>query len=126
MNHVGFMATLPMSDAMKLSIKVQDQIDLVVRRIAEEYKPEKIILFGSAARGQMGPDSDVDLFIVKDDRQPRHQRNVSVRKVLRDVSYRLPLDVLVYTPKEVEYRLWLGDFFVKRIMKEGRVLYVKQ
>ena len=98
----------------------------MVKVIAEEYRPEKIILFGSAARGEMGPDSDVDLFIVKDDPNSRHDRSIDVRQALGDTAYKLPLDVLVYTPKEVEYRLWLGDFFVKRVMKEGKVLYARQ
>lgn len=103
-----------------------NQIDRMVKVIVREYKPEKIILFGSAARGQTGPDSDIDLFVVKNDNQARHQRSVDVRKILRGVPYRLPLDVLVYTPEEVKYRMWLGDFFVKRVMKEGKVLYAKQ
>lgn len=109
-----------------MTTQFQNQIEAVVERIAKEYQPEKIILFGSAARGEMGTDSDVDLFIVKDDKKPRHQRSVNVREALRDTAYTFPLDVLVYTPKELEYRLWLGDFFVKRVMKEGKVLYVKQ
>lgn len=103
-----------------------NQIDRMVRVIVKEYQPEKIILFGSAARGKVGPDSDVDLFVVKDDGRPRHQRSVDVRKALRDTAYTFPLDVLVYTPKELEYRLWLGDFFVKRVMREGKLLYAKQ
>lgn len=109
-----------------MTTQFQNQIEAVVERIAKEYQPEKIILFGSAARGEMGTDSDVDLFVVKDDGRPRHQRSVDVRKILRDTAYTFPLDVLVYTPKELEYRLWLGDFFVKRVIKEGRILYAKQ
>lgn len=103
-----------------------NQIDRMVRVIVKEYRPEKIILFGSAARGEIGPDSDVDLFVVKNDMKSRHQRSVDVRKILRDTAYTFPLDVLVYTQKELEYRLWLGDFFVKRVMEEGRILYAKQ
>lgn len=109
-----------------MTVQLQDQINTIVERIAKEYKPEKIILFGSAARGEVGPDSDVDLFIVKDDKKPRHRRSVDVREALREAAYTFPLDILVYTPKELEYRLWLGDFFVKRVMKEGKVLYAKQ
>jgi len=109
-----------------MTVQLKDQINTIVDRIAQEYQPEKIILFGSAARGETGPDSDVDLFIVKNDQRPRHERGVEVRRILDDVDYRLPLDILVYTPKEVNYRLWLGDFFVKRVMKEGRVVYGEQ
>ena len=106
-----------------ISAKNKRQIEVMVKAIVDEYRPEKIILFGSAARGETGPDSDVDLFIVKDDQRPRHERGVAVRRILENVDYRLPLDILVYTPKEVDYRLWLGDFFVKRVMREGVVLY---
>lgn len=109
-----------------MTTQFQNQIKAVVERIAKEYQPEKIILFGSAARGEMGSDSDVDLFVVKNDEKPRHQRSVDVRGALRETGYTFPLDVLVYTPKELEYRLWLGDFFVKRVMREGKVLYAKQ
>ncbi len=43
----------------------QEKLDLIIRRIVEVAKPERIILFGSAARGAMGPNSDVDLLVIK-------------------------------------------------------------
>lgn len=114
-----------MSDVIKnmTTIQLQQQIDLMVKAIAEEYKPEKIILFGSAARGEMGPDSDVDLFIIKNDLRPRHQRSVTVRRILRHVNYRVPLDIVVYTPDELQERMTLGDWFVKDVVNDGRILY---
>lgn len=106
-----------------MTAQLQDQINTIVERIAQEYKPEKIILFGSATRGDIGPDSDVDLFIVKNDLRPRHQRSVAVRKILRQANYRVPLDIVVYTPNELQERITLGDWFVKDVVNDGRVLY---
>lgn len=100
-----------------------NQIERVVKAIADEYKPEKIILFGSAARGQTGSDSDVDLFIVKPHNQPRPWRGAEVYEILRKLSNRPPVDVVVYTPEEVRHRLELGDWFVKEVFEEGRVMY---
>lgn len=100
----------------------QQQLDTIVQKIVSSYQPEKIVLFGSAARGRMNAESDIDLFIVKPHQKPRHQRSTEVYDLLWDVD-RPPLDVLVYTPEEVQQRLALGDWFVKRVMDEGKVLY---
>lgn len=105
------------------NIHLKRQIDRLVKVIADKYHPEKIILFGSAARGQTGSDSDVDLFIVKSHNQPRPRRGAEVYEILRKLSNRPPVDVVVYTPEEVRHRLELGDWFVKEVFEEGRVMY---
>lgn len=89
----------------------------------KSYKPEKIILFGSAARGEFGFDSDLDFLIIKKGvhQLRRGERYCQVSKLLG--SYKLPIDLLVYTPYEIKKRLYLGDPFIKKILSEGKVLY---
>ncbi len=100
--------------------QVQNQIDSIKNQLIQKYKPVKIILFGSAIKGPMTPDSDLDFFIVKDDKKPRHDRMVEVyRLVDKDIA----ADFLVYTPKELATRVKMGDPFVESVLHEGKVLY---
>ena len=101
---------------------VRKKIKEMAAKIAKEYKPEKIILFGSWAWGEPGPDSDVDLFIIKKSRKRRIDRARELRSILFGHGFP-PMDLLVYTPCEVDKRLEMGDFFVKEIFNEGRVLH---
>lgn len=100
--------------------QVQAQIDSIKTQLIKKYKPDKIILFGSGATGEMTEDSDLDFFIIKDDKKDPYQRMVEVSKLIdRDVA----VDFIIYTPGEFTKRLQLGDPFMKMIMEEGRVLY---
>lgn len=100
---------------------IERKIKEISNKIAKEYKPEKIILFGSWAWGEPRQDSDIDLFIVKKSEERRIERERQVQRLL--LGTRLPIDVLVYTPEEVEKRLWLEDFFIKKIFQRGKHLY---
>lgn len=103
------------------------QTDQVIVRIVEtigrEYKPQKIILFGSYAYGRATKDSDVDLFIIKDTDARMVDRFVEVKRLIYDPQLRIPVSPLVYTPRELEERLDMGDDFVEEIMREGKVVY---
>lgn len=103
---------------------LKQQIRDIADKIAQEYKPEKIILFGSHAWGKPSENSDVDLFVVKDTSDRRIDRSREVNNIVEDADF--PMDILVYTPKEVDYELWLEDFFVQRIIEKGKVLYEKK
>lgn len=98
----------------------KEEIKKVVGKIVENYKPEKIYLFGSFAWGKPTYDSDVDLFIIKETREARFKRNVKVRKIVKG---ELPVDVLVYTQKEAQERIKMGDFFIEDILSKGTILY---
>ncbi len=90
------------------------------KRIAEAYHPEKIILFGSHAYGKPTPESDVDLLIVMDyEGRPIEQ----TLKIHRELDIVTPVDVLVYSPKEVDERLQDGDMFIVDVMRRGKVMY---
>ena len=93
-----------------MKLDLQRAIDDITAQLIEKYKPEKVILFGSAARGDSTPDSDVDLLIIKRDTPPYGaDRIMEVSSLIeRDV----PVDFLVYRPEEFEKRLSLGDPFI--------------
>ncbi|MCX7047285.1 MAG: nucleotidyltransferase domain-containing protein [Candidatus Sumerlaeota bacterium] len=90
------------------------------RRIAREFKPRAIVLFGSYAYGRPTEDSDVDLLVV----MPHKGRSV---KQALDIRLRLrapfPLDLLVRSPRTLKERMEMGDCFVREIMEKGRILY---
>jgi predicted nucleotidyltransferase len=103
----------------------KDQFDKEIQNIVEQlidlYKPEKIILFGSLAKGTINQGTDIDLFIIKHD-VPKLGVD-RIRQLDEIIKYRLATDFIVYQPEEVEQRLKLGDPFVKSILEEGKVLY---
>jgi len=99
----------------------RNQIQAFAEAIAREFYPQRIILFGSHARGEPTPDSDVDLLVImpRDGKTP-HQQAVEIR---RRVSAGFPLDLLVRTPEEIEKRMGMNDWFVHDVMREGITLY---
>ena len=101
----------------------REKISKVVDRIILEYKPIKVILFGSYAYGSPTEDSDVDLLIIKDTDKRPIERWVEVKKLLRGVAKTLPISPLVYTQKEVEERTAIKDFFLEEIFDKGEVPY---
>ena len=98
-----------------------EEIRSIVKQLIREYKPEKIILFGSLARGQVKKGTDIDLFIIKSDVPELGVDRIRQLDAL--IKYRLATDFIVYKPTELEQRLKLGDPFVKSILEEGKVLY---
>ena len=100
-----------------------EQIAHMVEKIAREYEPERIILFGSHASGSAGLDSDIDLLIIKDTAERFIDRFVTVRLILSDPGRNVPVDIIVLTPKELSDRLAKGDQFMAEIMENGKVLY---
>jgi uncharacterized protein len=100
---------------------VSDEIlQEIVRRIVKVAKPEKIILFGSAAREEMGPDSDLDFLVIKSCKN----RRKTARKIRRRlVGIGIPKDIIVATPEDIErYKDTIGLIY-RPALKEGKVLY---
>jgi predicted nucleotidyltransferase len=98
-------------------------IDEMVRRIVARFDPERIILFGSAARGEAGPDSDVDLLVVMRVQGLKRQNQLEIRRVLRGI--RTPVDIVVSTPEEFDWRQEIVGTIEYPAVKEGRVLYAR-
>ncbi len=105
----------------KWSGKVDEKVlGEIVRRIVEAVAPEKIILFGSAARGEMGPDSDLDLLVVKSCENRREVAR-AISESLRAIGF--PKDVLVVTPEDVEEQKDIPGMTIRAALREGKVLY---
>ena len=96
------------------------RIESLKQQLVAKYAPEKIILFGSAAR-EGEEVNDIDLFIIKD--AVPHLGAERIRQLYRLMDTDLPVDYIVYRPEEVAERLSLGDPFVAGILKEGMVLH---
>jgi predicted nucleotidyltransferase len=90
------------------------------RQIGREFEPEKVLLFGSHARGEAGPDSDVDLLVIITCERRTIYKAGQIRLSL---DHSIPIDVLVRTPEQIAKRLEMGDFFIRDILEEGVVLY---
>jgi predicted nucleotidyltransferase len=103
--------------------KNQELIKDIVKKLRENYAPEKIILFGSYAYGNPRPDSDIDLLIVKDTNERFIDRWVAVRRILSDPKRLVGLDTLVVTPGELSQRLAAGDQVIEEIVEKGKLLY---
>src|SRR6516164_3388172 len=91
------------------------------RQIAEQFHPERIILFGSYAYGKPHKDSDVDILVVM---PAKDEINQAVR-ILEKTNSAFPLDLIVRTPHNLRWRLKEGDWFLREIVARGRVLYEK-
>lgn len=99
----------------------RNEIQAYCDAIAREFKPRKIILFGSYAYGTPTPDSDVDLMVVMPKARSRGER-MSLR-IRERLDSPFALDLLVRTPRDIEKRLQLGDWFLREVMTQGRVMY---
>ncbi len=98
----------------------QKTLDDIVRRIVEVARPEKIILFGSAARDDMGPHSDIDLLIIK---KGAHRRNLAGRIYENLYGVGAAVDVVVVTPADVKRYKDSHMLVIKPALREGKVVY---
>jgi len=96
------------------------QIQEFADKVAREFRPRKIILFGSYAYGRPTEDSDVDLLVIMPFRGRANKKAVEIDLCVRR---NFPMDLLVRTPAKVRQRVKLGDWFMREIMEKGKVLY---
>ncbi len=98
----------------------QETLDEIIRRVVEVAEPERIVLFGSAGRGDMGPHSDVDLLVVA---KGGDRWDVTTRVYERLAGVGVPVDAVLVTPGDLErYKDSLGLVY-KPALAEGRVVY---
>ena len=93
----------------------------IIRRIRAVSDPEQIILFGSYARNDFGPDSDLDVLVVKAGIDAPRQESVRIRRALRGLP--VPIDVVVATPEQIERHRHTIGLIYEPALREGRVLY---
>lgn len=96
----------------------------MVDRIVDRFSPEQVILFGSHARGDAGPDSDVDLLVVMEVEGSRRDKQLEVRREVHDV--RVPKDVVVTTPEDFDWRRQVPGTVERAAVLEGRVVYARR
>ncbi len=103
---------------------VQSQKDVVgelVRRIVEAVHPLRIILFGSAARGEVGPNSDIDVLVVMP--EGVHRRQIAQLLYNQISGLGIPFDILVATPKDLEKHKENIGLIYRSVLREGREVY---
>ncbi|MEI7989562.1 MAG: nucleotidyltransferase domain-containing protein [Chloroflexota bacterium] len=99
----------------------QELLQEIVSRIVFSLHPEKIILFGSYAKGHPTADSDVDLLVIMETNERPVERYLAVSRLLRPRPF--PMDIIVRTPEEILTALKQEDVFFREILETGRVLY---
>ncbi len=112
------MANTRMSESVT---EPHQRIREMVRRIVEHFDPDKVILFGSHARGTGGPDSDVDLLVIMPVHGSKREKRIEIRTRLNGSG--LAKDIVLVTPEEVErYRDIVGTV-IRPALRDGKVLY---
>jgi predicted nucleotidyltransferase len=101
----------------------EELLQTISTMIAEAIRPEKIILFGSWARGERGDHSDIDILVIQESDLPRPQRYAQVRRLFWGMG--VPMDILVYTPEEFARYQSVPGSFTHTVAKEGKVLYAR-
>jgi predicted nucleotidyltransferase len=112
-----------MPRAKRRTLSVQEQIDRMVKRIVKRFHPQQIILFGSQARGDAGPDSDVDLLVVMDFEGSKLDKTIEVRGVLGKRT--IPTDIILSRPEDFNWRKEIVGTIEYPAAREGKVLYAQ-
>lgn len=99
----------------------QATVELMVGRIARAFRPLRIVLFGSLARGEARWGSDVDLLVVLPEAEDKRQKAIEIRRLLADLP--VAKDILVTTPEELAQRGGLPGSLLQRALAEGKVVY---
>lgn len=107
----------------ELDARQDELLRTITTRIAETIRPEKIILFGSWARGERGPHSDIDLLIIQESDLSRPQRYAQVRRLFWGMG--VPMDILFYTPEKFARYQSVPGSFTYTVAREGKVLYAR-
>ncbi|MGO8790672.1 MAG: nucleotidyltransferase domain-containing protein [Terriglobia bacterium] len=96
-------------------------LERIVQRIVATAQPDKIILFGSRARGNARPDSDIDILVITESAEPGYRRDAAIYLALAGLN--APVDVMTYTPEEIRDWSAVPQAFITTAIREGRVVY---
>ena len=111
------------SERPSVALTSDGVLDEAVRRVLSAGSPELVVLFGSHARGDARPDSDLDLLIVEESSLPRYRRAPRYLRALAGLN--IAKDVVVWTPDEIAAWRGVPDAFITTAMREGRTLYAR-
>ncbi len=103
--------------------RTEELVSEIVHRIRDAVKPDRIVLFGSRARDEAGPESDFDILIIAPSRLPRWRRTPRLYGLLAGLG--VPKDILWWTPEEVEEWRSVRSHFITTALREGKVVYEK-
>ena len=96
-------------------------VAVMLERIVKGFRPLRVVLFGSHARGEAGPDSDIDLLVVLPHVSDKRKAAVEIRRALTDVP--ASKDIIVTTPEEIARRGHIVGTVLRPALREGKVLY---
>jgi len=102
----------------------QADIEMVARRIGDAACAQRVVLFGSHARGNAGEESDVDLLVIAESELPRFKRSRELYKLLRPHPF--AMDLVVYTPAEVPAGKESNVSSISAVLDEGKTVYVRE
>jgi uncharacterized protein len=120
---LGAVPRLMATRSIRTSEALQRDIRKMVNRIVRQFHPDRIILFGSHARGNAGPDSDVDLLVVMPVKGLKRKKAIEIGVALHDI--RVPKDIIVTTQEEFEWRKEIVGTIEYPAVEEGTVLYTR-
>jgi len=103
------------------SVTPTQTLEEMVSRLVERFHPQRVILFGSRARGEAHEGSDYDLLIIAPSSEPRWRRTVPVYRLLAGLG--VPKDIVWWTPEEVAAWYGVKSHLIHTVLKEGKVLY---
>lgn len=110
-------------DALKDSAKLPERILRIAKALYENYGADRVILFGSVARGDTREWSDIDLLVIKNgDDAPACRRSGRARRAMGEAARGVSLDVLVNTEEELRAEIERGNYFYEDIVEEGIVI----
>jgi len=107
-----------------MDIQLEPLVADIVQRIVATAQPEKIILFGSRARGEARPTSDFDILVIQESNEPGYRRDAALYLALTGLN--APVDVITYTPEEVREWSAVPQAFLTTAIREGKVVYEKE
>lgn len=108
-----------MSENKIMNQETYKRLRKISERLKKEYHAERVIVFGSYARGEATEDSDIDLFIIAPTNERFFERIATVLRIIRDLKKGFPIDPIVLTAEEVEKRIKIDDQFIQEIIDEG-------
>jgi predicted nucleotidyltransferase len=110
--------------AGKKNLTISRQVKKIANRIVSRFSPDKIILFGSYAKGTAGPDSDLDLLVIMPVSGSRRDKAIEIGVALHDIA--IAKDLIVVTPQEFEWRKDIVGTIERPAAREGKVLYARK